>query len=133
MINEKILKIAANTKYYGLKDDYTHKSNSKNKKCGDRIKIELIIKNKILKTMRYETESCIFCEASASILANKIRSLKVNELVAHIKDIKFTIYQNDYKIPSKLKEFRYLLNKDNMPRVDCIMLPIEGVIKALKK
>ena len=44
MINENILKIASNTSNYGLKDFFTHKSILKNSKCGDKIKIEVVVK-----------------------------------------------------------------------------------------
>ena len=131
MIDEKILKIAANNKYYGLKNAYTHKSNCKNKKCGDRIKIELIITNNNLKDMRYVTESCIFCEASASILAHKIKYFTVSELITNINEIKKKIKKKNYSIPSKLNQFKYLLNKNNLPRIDCVMLPMEGIVKAI--
>ena len=80
MINDKIIEIASNTKFYGLKNNYTHKASIKNKKCGDKIVVEINIKyNKII-NMRYETESCIFCQASASILANKISLLDIKDL-----------------------------------------------------
>ena len=52
----------------------------KNSLCGDFIKLEIIANKSIIKSMRYETQSCILCEASASLLANKISKLKVNDL-----------------------------------------------------
>ena len=45
MINSKIIKIASNTRFNELFNEFTHKSNIKNKKCGDTITIELIVKN----------------------------------------------------------------------------------------
>ena len=65
MIDLKILKIASDTKYYGLKNIYSHQTRVKNKICGDLIKIELQVKKDKINLMRYETESCIFCQASA--------------------------------------------------------------------
>ena len=44
MINNEIIKIASNTSYVGLKNNYTYKSSKKNSMCGDLIKIELIVK-----------------------------------------------------------------------------------------
>ena len=37
MIDQKIIKIASNTKFAGLKNQYTHKSSIKNSFCGDFI------------------------------------------------------------------------------------------------
>ena len=81
MIDTKIIKIASNTKYAGLKNHCTHKSSLKNSLCGDFIKVEFIASKSKIKSMRYETESCILCEASASLLANKIKNF-------HLKDLK---------------------------------------------
>ena len=45
MLTDKIIKLANNTKNYGLKNDFTHKVSVKNKKCGDKIIVELVLKN----------------------------------------------------------------------------------------
>ena len=41
---------------------------------------------------------------------------------------------NDLKFifPKKFKEFKFLINKDNSNRLNCIYLPIDAVLKALK-
>ena len=48
MITNEIIKIASNTKNVGCENIYTFKSNLKNSLCGDKIKIELMIKKKEL-------------------------------------------------------------------------------------
>ena len=70
MIDNRLLKIASNTRFYGLKNNYTYKTNLKNSTCGDKISIEITLKKNIIEELRYETEACIFCQASASTLAN---------------------------------------------------------------
>ena len=80
MIDTKIIRIASNTKYAGLKNNFTHKSSLKNTLCGDFIKVEFIANKSKIKSMRYETESCILCEASASLLASKINNFNINDL-----------------------------------------------------
>ena len=68
MIKNEIIKIALNTKNVGLTNKYDFKSNLKNSFCGDKIELELIVKNTKIDTMKYETEACVYCEASASLL-----------------------------------------------------------------
>ena len=132
MINSKIIKLASNTKYVGLKDVFTHKSTMKNSFCGDLIKIEVIVNNKKIKLMRYETESCVLCEASASLLANKIKNLDLNEFKENIKIFKKIKKGNEISMPSKFKEYKYLLNKRTFNRINCVILPIEALFKAIK-
>ena len=77
MIDSRLIKIASNTKYYGLKDKFTFKTNLKNSKCGDKISMEIIVNKNIIKELRYETESCILCQASASVLADIVKNKRV--------------------------------------------------------
>ena len=132
MINQKIIKIAADTKFAGLKNEYTHKSSIKNSLCGDLIKIELIVNNKKIKSMRYETESCILCEASASLLAKKIKNFDLENLKKEILNLKNIKKNKTLNFPNKFREFEKLLNKDNLNRINCVILPMEGLLKAIK-
>ena len=130
MIDPKIIKIANNSKYAGLKNIFTHKSTIKNSICGDLIKLEIIAKNKKIESMRYETESCILCEASASMLAKKVKKYYLKSLKNDIKQLKKNIKDNNSSLPNKFKNFKLLLEKSNLNRVKCVMLPFEGLLKA---
>jgi len=132
MINPKIIKIASNTQYAGLKNIYTHKSSLKNTTCGDKISLELVANKTKINSIRYKTESCILCEASASLLANKMRHYLIKNIKKDIDRLKKTIINKNYKIPLKFKEFRDLIDKNNLNRVNCIILPLEALLKAFK-
>ena len=132
MISPKIIKIASNTQYAGLKNIYTHKSSIKNKLCGDKISLELVANKTKINSIRYKTESCILCEASASLLANKMRHYLIKNIKKDVDRLKRTIIDKDYKIPLKFKEFRNLIDKNNLNRVKCIVLPLEALLKAFK-
>ena len=80
--------------------------------------------------MRYETEACILCEASASLLANKIKNLYLIDLKRILIDLKKIKKTKKIFIPRRLKEFNRLLNKDNLNRINCVILPIEALLKA---
>ena len=133
MISNQIIKFASNTSNVGLTNKYTFKSTKKNSICGDLIKVELISKNSKINSMKYETESCVLCEASASLISNKIKNLPINIIREELKKLK-NISPNElnFIFPKKFKEFRFLINKDNSNRLDCIYLPIDAVLKALK-
>ena len=132
MINSKIIKIASNTKYFGLKNKFTNKSLAKNPLCGDKITIELIINKLKINTMRYETESCILCEASASLLAKKIINYPLKNAIKDLKNLKEVIKNNKTVLPRKFKEFKCLLGKKNTNRSGCVVLPVDAVLKGLK-
>ena len=132
MINKEIIKIASDTKFEGLKKIYTHKSSAKNHLCGDYIRIELIADKLKIKSMRYETESCILCEASASLLASKIRNFYLKDLYKTLANIKRIKKSKKIDLPPKLKEFHKILNNKTLNRINCVTLPMEALHKALK-
>ena len=133
MINSEIVKIASNTSNVGLKNDYTYKSSKKNSMCGDLIKVELVVKKSKINSMRYETESCVYCNASASLMANKIRGLSIGRVKKDLSKLKtFSTDQKSFQIPSKFKKFQSLFKKTNTNRLNCIFLPLDAVLKALK-
>ena len=133
MISNEIIKIASNTSYVGLKNDYTYKSSKKNLMCGDLIKVELVVNKSKINSMRYETESCIYCNASASLIAKHIRGLSINKVKKDLNKLRsFSMDLKSFQIPSKFKKFQSLLKKTNTNRLNCIFLPLDAVLKALK-
>ena len=132
MITKEIIKIASDTKNIGLTNKYNFKSNLKNVMCGDKIKLELTVKNFRINSMKYEAESCVYCEASASLLAKKIRNLNINTAIKDLKKLKEVIYNNKFTLPINFKDFKILINKRNISRIKCINLPFDAVLKALR-
>ena len=132
MIDSKIIKIASYTKNVGLRNKFTHKSSIKNSLCGDFIKTEFIADKLKVKSMRYETESCLLCEASASLFSRKIKNFKIRDLIKEIKELKKSNNTSSYSFSNKLKEFDRLINKKNINRFNCVTLPMEAFLKAFK-
>ena len=131
MIN-KIIKIALNTKNVGLTNKYDFKSSLKNYMCGDKIELELIVKNSKINSMKYETESCVFCEASASLLAAKIKNLNLPTIINELNMLKKMGKNGKITFPNHFKDFKILINKNNLKRINCINLPFDAVLKALR-
>ena len=104
----------------------------RNTLCGDKITLEIISNGKIINSMKYETTACIYCDASASLLSQKIKNKSVKNLINDFNTLKKVSKERKIKIPNKYSEFRKLLNSDNFSRFKCIFLPFDAVIKALK-
>ena len=132
MINSKIIKIASNTKNVGLTDKYSFRSNLKNSMCGDKIKLELTVKNSKINSMKYELEACVYCEASASLLASKIKNKNINKVIKDLNLLKSMVKDDNYLFPVDFKDFKLLINKKNYRNINCINLPLEAVLKALR-
>ena len=128
MIDKRLLKIASNNRFYGLKNNYTYKTNLKNSICGDKISIEISLKKNTIQELRYETEACIFCQASASTLAIIAKNTNLSDLKKNLRK-----YLNlSKKIPRKFNNLTYLLKDKHTNRKDCILLPFKAFYKAIK-
>ena len=132
MINKDIIRLASNTSNVGLKNKYSHKISLKNSTCGDKITLELIADKKKISSMKYETISCVYCEASASLLSRKIKNVKLKDIKNDLITLKKISSKKNVKIPKRLSDFEKLLNSDNFNRFKCIFLPIDAVLKVLK-
>ena len=132
MISETIIKLASNTENVGLKNKYSHKVSLKNTMCGDKITLEIVASKKKINSMKYETNSCIYCEASASLLSKKITKINIKDIKNDFVTLKKITKQKNIKIPKKYSDFKKLLSSDNFNRFKCIFLPFDAVIKALK-
>ncbi len=128
----KILKIAANTENNKEIKNYTHKDKYKNSMCGDEMEVSLIVKNKNIKDFGYKCKSCIYCQASASILSKK----SINKSIKKMREI--IIIANNFfenaseKFPKEWKILEKLFNKKNISRKECLLLPFKTLAKALK-
>ena len=128
MDEKRIIQIASDTKYFGLKNIYTFKTSAKNKICGDNISIEI---EKNFKNIRFEANSCIFTQASAAILANnflKIRNFGFKKVLSLIEK---KLKGETISFPFKIKELDFLLNKKNKNRKECITLPYNAILKVV--
>ncbi len=132
MISQEIIKLASNTSNAELDNRYSHKTSLKNSICGDSITLELVVNKKKIISMKYRTESCIYCEASASVLSNVIKNSNIKDIKKDFLMLKKILKQKKIKLPKKFMSFKKLLNRDNIGRLKCIFLPFDAVLKALK-
>jgi len=127
----RILEIAANTENNKVISGFTHKSKNKNPLCGDEMEISLIVKNDKIEDMGYQCKSCVYCQASVSLLSRKIRNKKIDEIKEFLIDCEKLFENTSVKIQKKWRDFLEILNKKNIARKECLLLPIRTVLKAL--
>jgi len=127
----EIINIASNTDNNRNIKSRTHHSKLKNSLCGDEIKIDLIIKGDNIVDFGYEGKSCIYCQASASLLSNisiNKSKLEINELCDDVK----SYFEGDLKIiKKKWKSLDKLLKTKNKTRKECILLPFKAIKKII--
>ena len=90
----EIINIAANSKNNKDIKNHTHYSKLKNSTCGDEIQIKLIIKEDKIINFGYQTASCIYCQASASLLSKISINSKKDEIVKLCDNAKLFFYKD---------------------------------------
>ena len=131
MISPEIIKIASDTSNCGIKKNTDFIATSKNKICGDVITLEIEVFNNKVEKMSYETESCIFCQASASLLSRVIKKSNIDTLRADIHKINMSHIHKKIILKKKYKPFRKLFQQKYKERYSCILLPFNALLKAV--
>ena len=107
----RILEIAAHTENNKVLANHTHHSKNKNPICGDEMEISLIVKDNTVKDMGYQCKSCIYCQASVSLLSRKIKGVKLDDIKDFIKSAEQMFEDNKTSLNKIWKDFKELLDK----------------------
>ena len=133
MIDKEIIKIASNTENHGALGAHTHFSKLKNPICGDDMKIYLIVENNKITNFKYECESCIYCQASVSLLSRNAKNKTIEKVKNFTKHAKNCFEKSINSFDKEWKEFDKIMNKNNVSRKECLLLPLNTTLDALNK
>ena len=128
----RILEIASNTENNKVINNFTHKSKNKNPICGDEMEISLVVKNNTVIDIGYQCKSCVYCQASVSLLSQKIKNRKLDEIRIFLKSCEDIFENTKIVLEKNWKDFLKLFNKKNISRKECLLLPLRTFLKALK-
>ena len=133
MIDKEIIKIASNTENHGVLNNHTHSSKLKNVICGDEMKIYLIVKDDKITNFKYECESCIYCQASVSLISRKAKNKSIETVKNFAEHAKNCFEKNTKSFDKEWKEFDKIMTKNNISRKECLLLPVNTTLDALNK
>ena len=131
-MNLEILKIASNTDNHKVLNNHTHHSKLKNRICGDEMQVSLkVVKNNIV-DFGYQCNSCIYCQASVSLLSRNLINKKILN-VKNLLKISETFFEKKNAVfPKEWSVFNKIFNNQNISRKECLLLPFRTLSKALK-
>jgi nitrogen fixation NifU-like protein len=124
-----------NPRNKGLKEgDGYVASKVNNPSCGDKIVIQIRLKDGIVEHIGHDGSGCTICCASASILAANLQGSSVG----HCRDVidNFSLMQtkSDYDQNVLALEMQALKGVSDFPaRIKCVMLPYQALKQALDK
>ena len=132
----KIIEIASHTENQKIIKNYTHQSKNKNPLCGDEMEISLIVKDNIIEDIGYQCKSCIYCQASVSLLSRFVMQAPIEKITVFLSQASSFFdesFENLKKINIKgIEDFKNIMNSKNISRKECLLLPFKTLSKALK-
>ena len=133
MIDKEIIKIASNTENHGVLDNHTHFSKLKNSICGDVMRVYLIVRDNKITNFKYECESCIYCQASVSLLSRSAKNKSIEKVKNFAEQAKNCFEKSTKSFDKEWKEFDKIMSKNNISRKECLLLPVNTTLDALNK
>jgi len=128
----KILQIASNTENNKIVKNHTHNAKFKNPICGDEMEISLNVKNEKILDFGYQCKSCVYCQASVSLLSRNVTNISIINLKNLLNIVeKFSIKEN-IVFPKEWIVFNQIFDKKNISRKECLLLLFKKLSKALK-
>ena len=128
----KILQIASNTENNKIVKNHTHNAKFKNPICGDEMEISLNVKDEKILDFGYQCKSCVYCQASVSLLSRNVTNISIINLKNLLNIVeKFSIDENIF-FPKEWNVFKQIFDKKNISRKECLLLPFKTLSKALK-
>ena len=118
-------KEATNDKEYKL-------VNSKNPNCIDNLDIKILIKDDMIKDIKFTGEACAISTASTSIMIKNLIGMQINDVKKYIDNFYRMCDGEDYE-KDLLKEglaFQDIYKQNN--RKNCALLPYKGILKAIE-
>ena len=127
----EILEIASNTENHKVLKKHTHQSKNKNPLCGDEMEISLIVEEDVVKDLGYQCKSCVYCQASVSLLSRKIKDKKIDEIKTLVLNSERLFNNVKVNLEKHWKDFKEIFDEKNLARKECLLLPIKTIAKAL--
>ena len=80
---------------------------------------------------KYQGNFCIYCQASASLLSKKMKNKPIKNVKKFLMNSKFFFNNKTFDQKNEWKDFKKIMNKKNIARKNCLLLPIKTLLKAL--
>jgi nitrogen fixation NifU-like protein len=98
--------------------------------CGDKITLDLNLKNKTISALGYEVKACVLCQASASVLAAAAPG-RDHAQAEQVRSSVKAMLQGAAEPPPHYEAF--LATQPHKSRHACVLLPLDALIEGLEQ
>ena len=134
LYQELILDHGRSPRNHGALPKATHSQEGFNPLCGDRVTVYLIEQNGTIVDMSFEGEGCAICMASASLMTESLKGMKIEEAKRLFGDFHESLMNVDQVSSKDLGKLNALQGVSHYPmRVKCATLPWHTFVSSLDK
>ncbi len=127
-----ILKLAKSPLNYGSMSHPTVEAAEHNPVCGDKVVLQLSIRNQKIAKAMFTAEGCAIVKASASLLTEAVVGKNVDEAQELYRSVRLHLTQPETTAHSELDKLEILLTvRKRGVRVKCALLPWLALRQAL--
>ena len=129
-----ILENYQNPKNRGLIDNSNYKLiNTNSESCIDQVDLQVMIKDGIIKDIRFDGEACAICTSSTSIMINSLLNKNIKEAKNIISNFENMIEEKEYdeKVLNEAVVYSDIAKQPN--RKKCALLTWQGVKTLLEE
>jgi len=113
-------------------DEKYEKYNTRNPNCIDNLDLYVLIKNNVIKDIKFMGEACAISTASTSIMIKNLIGKNINEVKKYIENFYHMCdeLEYDYDNLNEAIVFEDIYKQQN--RKNCALLPYKGILKAIE-
>ena len=113
LYSKTMLELYKSPSNFGTLKNPTHKAAEQNAICGDDIDVQLIVKEGVIREVKFSGSGCVISLVSASLLTDRIKGMKLKDSQKLNKEDILKLLR--FKVPSS--------------RVECALLPLKAIKK----
>ena len=104
-----------------------------NPACGDRVTVDLALKDDRIEAVAHDTRACVLAQASASILGSALKGATREDVEALANDLAAMLVTKSPSPPAPFEAYAAFEGAtEHRNRHRCVLLPVEAVLAALE-
>ena len=131
LYKKELLRLAADAHGAGHLDCPDATGDAFNPVCGDRVHVELALKDGRIQAMSHDTKACVLTQASASILGQSLKGATEEDVETLANAIAAMLISKGAAPPAPFEAYvAFEGATDHRNRHRCVLLPVEAVLAA---
>jgi NifU-like protein involved in Fe-S cluster formation len=133
LYKKELLRLAADAVSAGRLPHPDSSGEAFNAACGDRVTVDLALKDGRVEAIAHDTKACVLAQASASILGNALKGATQEDVEALANDLAAMLVTKSAPPAAPFEAYAAFEGAtEHRNRHRCVLLPVEAVLAAFE-